>query len=337
MKTTNFVPLLTYFASLYTTIHAQSCYYANGTTVERKEFIPCSNDPVRTICCALNRLNPSGSDISKGWPRDTCLDNGVCSNNQMNNGQNVTIYTAVFCTNKDITSPDCLDVCRQTRGGGGGARMTPCDGTPTSKKWCCGDSSSCCTNNIGVVELPDKFVGRAIFSSASASSSSSTPASSPSASTSPPSTLNTTGQSQPASSAPPPPPTSATGLSIGAKAGIAIGAILGVLLLLGILFFVRKALAWKNKAASAASEVEVEASGCANHDSPHYQFQQQQDAVMYRYEAARNGINELSDAKAAKVSELPEAMQMAELPSYSPLEEKKAQGCVGEGGMRGIW
>jgi hypothetical protein len=141
---------------------------------------------------------------------------------------------------------------------------------------------------------------------------------------------NTTGQLQSSFSASPPLPTSATSLSTGAKAGIAVGAILGVFLLIGILFFVRKALAWK-KAASTASKAEVEASGYAHRDSPPYQFQQQQDAAVYnygRYEAGSNEINELHDAKAAKVSELPESQvselsettQMAELPSYSPLK-----------------
>lgn len=206
--------------------------------------------------------------------------------------------------------------------------MTPCDGTPTSKRWCCGDSDACCTNMIGVVELPEKFVGRAVVSSSSSSSVSSATATSGASQA----TASAPGQSN--SSSPPPEP---AGLSGGAKAGIAIGAILGALLLLGAVFFVRKALAWKKQARSTATTSGGEAAAgsaiYAKGDSPYYHYQQHQsqDPVANRFEAADGEVRELGDTRAQNPSELHEFSQPAELefsqpaelPSYSPLASRK--------------
>ncbi|KAF1976649.1 hypothetical protein BU23DRAFT_31531 [Bimuria novae-zelandiae CBS 107.79] len=155
------------------------CYYANGTQTRSEEVRQCSNG-VSTICCTLNRENKPGSELNEtgGWTQDECLPNGLCQNRHMYNGVSKTNWWLEYCTNPDPTTRECLDVCRQTRDSAGGSRMTPCgesgDGSYNAllderetTRWCCGDSDACCTNNIGVVELPKKFTGRAIKSSIS--------------------------------------------------------------------------------------------------------------------------------------------------------------------------
>lgn len=214
------------------------CHYANGSALrEPTDQAPCNLDGVRTICCATNRTNPSGGSLEDGATQDKCLPNGLCRNDFYDpeadeDKRNGTTYWLDFCTNSDVTSTDCLDVCRNTRDVGGGTRLTPCDteNPANSTRWCCGDSNVCCTNNAGVVELPQKFVGRPIVSS---SSSGSSPTSS---STSPPSASTSATQAAESS-----------GLSTGAKAGIGVGVALGVIALLAAAFFARKAYAYKKR------------------------------------------------------------------------------------------
>lgn len=121
--------------------------------------------------------------------------------------------------------------------------MTPCDGTATSEKWCCGlKNTDCCGTDKEIVLAA--VLGDATTSSSSASSSSSA-------------TTSSTTQTTPATSAstiaalltqtPTPTPTQTTdpvtqtGLSTGGKAGIGIGsAALALIAVGGILYFVRR-------------------------------------------------------------------------------------------------
>ena len=89
--------------------------------------------------------------------------------------------------------------------------MTPCDGTASSNKWCCGKECSC-SEEVNVHSLSAVF-GEAISDSSKQNSRS--------------------------------------GLSTGAKAGIGVAAAIGVLALIGSAFFVVKVFQWKNKAARA--------------------------------------------------------------------------------------
>lgn len=75
--------------------------------------------------------------------------------------------------------------------------MTPCDGTPNSKTWCCGSTKDCCTSEHAIT-LAQRLGTRA--------------------------SAHTGSQ-----------------LSNGAKAGIAVGVFVGVIVLMTFLFFVRRA------------------------------------------------------------------------------------------------
>lgn len=195
-------------------------------------------DPVKTICCATNRKNPPGSDIGDNfnWTADECLMNGICRNRRVDKGTKITEYWLNYCTDKDYSSGKCLDICRAQRGEGGATRMTPCDSTnpANSTRWCCGDSTSCCTNAIGYVELPKSFVGHAISSTTTSTGTSSTTSSASSSSSSAPSQT--------------PAPSGDSGLTTGAKAGIGVGVSAAAIALVGAAFFLRKAYGWKKQA-----------------------------------------------------------------------------------------
>ena len=72
------------FAALSAGILAQStdaCRFKNGTTLPSEGFYdwyqPC---PGSSVCCALNRDNAPGGNVSLGLTRDECLPNGLCQN-----------------------------------------------------------------------------------------------------------------------------------------------------------------------------------------------------------------------------------------------------------------
>ena len=233
--------------ALLGTALAQStpCYYANGTALKgRYEFVPCSNS-VKTICCALNRQNSPGGDIANGQSQDVCLSNGLCENRWVNAGTTLINYWLNFCTNKDVTSSDCLDICRDSRDDTGAAQLTPCDGTRNSTRWCCGNSLSCCKSNDGYVELPQEFHGAISTSKPSPAS----PSASSSASSAPKSSASSTGfqvaQSQ------------GKELSAGAKAGIAVGIVAAVLVALAAGYFARQAQRYKKEASTLKATNEL--------------------------------------------------------------------------------
>ncbi|KAF2644648.1 hypothetical protein P280DRAFT_465942 [Massarina eburnea CBS 473.64] len=231
--------LFPFLSFLTPTLAAADCFFANGTVLPTTQAFfstiqPCVDDPVKTICCNLGRDNEPGGDYVNGYTNDECLPNGLCQNRLVKNGTKTTNYWLEYCTDKDVTSGKCLDVCRETRNDAGGTLMTPCDGTNNSTKWCCGGSTTCCTNDYGVVQLPRQFSGKAISSGVVSLSSASTPSPAPS-------------QSLPAER-------KGSELSSGTKAGIGIGVVFGLLVLVGAIFFVVKALAWRRKANLQESE-----------------------------------------------------------------------------------
>jgi hypothetical protein len=72
------------FAALGAGILAQStdaCRFKNGTALPSEGFYdwyqPC---PGSSVCCALNRDNAPGGNVSLGLTRDECLPNGLCQN-----------------------------------------------------------------------------------------------------------------------------------------------------------------------------------------------------------------------------------------------------------------
>ncbi|ORY08581.1 hypothetical protein BCR34DRAFT_391822 [Clohesyomyces aquaticus] len=131
----------------------------------------------------------------------------------------------------------------------GNMYMTPCDGNPTSEKWCCGNKTDCC-NTDRAITLAAKF--QAGGSSSSTSISSSLFATAPGSfvtTTATGSATNTSDTRQGASKG---------GLSTDAKACIGVGAVAGALILLGLGFFVARYLQYKKVAESALISHETE-------------------------------------------------------------------------------
>lgn len=159
-----------------------------------------------------------------------------------------------------------LDIILITIQGTGFKDMTPCDGTSTSERWCCGSNTNdCCSpdSRLPVVILARNFLDAAPTTvtgsmQPSSPSKSNPSSSSPSASkTSNPSSSSPSSSSSPAESQPGQPTTSSPpsspqqensptssnstqapqdsqSLSTGAKVGIAIGALIGGAALVGI-------------------------------------------------------------------------------------------------------
>ena len=243
--------LFVHLALLPYAVLAQTCYNTAGIAITDPEVVPCAISPVKSLCCYSNRTLPAGGPHEKGNTADECLASGICQNRFTFEGKPGTTYWLEHCTDRDIESGNCMDICRSSRGPSGTAMITPCDGTNKSEKWCCGDTTACCANaNRDLVTFPMEFVGMINGTIASlVTTPTPTPTPTPGFVSS---ATTTTGTPLPTStsSAPSAAPQN-TGLSTGAKAGIAIGAVLGVLALIGVGFFARKALAWKKEAEGA--------------------------------------------------------------------------------------
>ncbi|KAJ9293795.1 hypothetical protein DTO271G3_7422 [Paecilomyces variotii] len=175
------------------------------------------------MCCATNRTNPSGGNANDGYTADICLQNGLCMNIQ--NGGNTTTYWRVMCTSTDwSTGGKCLDVCADegTAGYSGTARVTPCDGTPTSTTWCCGLNNTACCNSTSAITVPALFGATSTSTSTSSSKSTSTENAT---SSSPSATANN----------------ASSGLSTGAKAGVGVGVAAGAIAIIAVVVFLLRA------------------------------------------------------------------------------------------------
>jgi len=196
-----------------------------------------------------------------------------------------------------------LDICREERDYWGGAPITPCGDAGTTERWCCGETVDCCTNDVGVINLPRTFVGQISTASASTRASSQSSIATAASSSSSTSSGNTTPSNASAEEASTTPSSSETssrqgnsgGLSSGAKAGIGVGVTVGVLGLAGAVFFIIKALSWRKK---------VKGTGTGG-----YAGDQQNTTypntypVMEKYQFTAVPAGELSDTAAA--AELP--------------------------------
>lgn len=235
---------------------APPCFFPNGTALPTTGFFgiikPCAQSHLSSICCALNRDVPPGANITdfKGWAADECLPNGLCHNYHVKGQKKEQTFWLEYCTEKDLGSPRCLDICRHTRNADGGSVMTPCDGTATSRRWCCGSSKKCCTNDVDVVILDARFTGGLLeegatktssTSSSSQTATSSAPESSITSAASGTSSLATAASaatSSPSQSFTPSRQNQDEGLSTGAKTGIGLGVALGVIAVLCLALFI---------------------------------------------------------------------------------------------------
>ncbi|KAF1849211.1 uncharacterized protein K460DRAFT_415619 [Cucurbitaria berberidis CBS 394.84] len=133
-------------------VSVSSCFLPNGTALDDRWAQSCSPDPrnpLHTVCCHTKWENPPGGDIILGPTADECLPNGLCQNRGWSSVEGDkkppwTHYYRVYCTNQDWSG--CLDVCNIGLAADDVAQITPCDQSGTSEKWCCGNSTDCCTS-----------------------------------------------------------------------------------------------------------------------------------------------------------------------------------------------
>ncbi|KAF2710036.1 hypothetical protein K504DRAFT_490256 [Pleomassaria siparia CBS 279.74] len=240
-----FALLCLYIAILFPLVFGQTCYLPNGKATNDTDFAPCPQAGLETICCALNRTVTYGGDTINGNAREECMSNGLCSSLYISDGYTQQSYWRNLCTEQDWLSGNCLNFCAENKLGGtdsAGSQMVPCDGTATSKKWCCGVSCSC-SDEANVHELP-AILGGALAEDSS--SSSILPTNNPSATKSPFSPLQSTNAGAGDSG----PNTTRMGLSSGAKAGIGIAVAFAAISLVAMSFLLWKALAWKRETAA---------------------------------------------------------------------------------------
>ncbi|RYN86201.1 hypothetical protein AA0120_g8293 [Alternaria tenuissima] len=130
-----------------------TCYLPNGTEHLDSGTSRCASsidDPLYYTCCQSGWVNPPGGDVKNGPTADECLPNGLCQNRGFSSvqGQEVpgwTHFYRVNCANENWEG--CINVCKDGDLANDSAQMTPCDGTPTSEFWCCGDSNECCSSS----------------------------------------------------------------------------------------------------------------------------------------------------------------------------------------------
>jgi hypothetical protein len=89
-----------------------ACYKPDGTAAD-SEYVPCQSSGV-SMCCALDRSNPSGGLLSNGYTVDICLENGLCRNNfetTNSNGQLTrgTTFWRESCSSSNWS--ECLNLC----------------------------------------------------------------------------------------------------------------------------------------------------------------------------------------------------------------------------------
>ncbi|KAL5461636.1 hypothetical protein PMIN06_002129 [Paraphaeosphaeria minitans] len=254
---------LVFFASC-TTLATATCYTPDGNAVQGDDIAPCSNDPsdpLSHICCITNRPKAPGTSINASEIRDTCLPNGLCQNESLLKDGSVYLqWGRNWCTNPDWSTGQCLDdVCTRTAGNKSGlVRVIPCSGKNSSLTWCCGDSDECCTSTdqTDLVSLAPTFTTAATTSTSYASSSTLTmPEVTPDTTIIETSrTSSSGGPSGTGIDNPRVTPGENSDLSRGAKAGIAIGAVLGAVLLVMLGVWVSKAMAWRRDAYAARAQ-----------------------------------------------------------------------------------
>ncbi|KAL6705606.1 hypothetical protein ACN47E_006553 [Coniothyrium glycines] len=207
-------------AFLYIAVSGQQCYNPDGSL---DDSWPCSSDPsnpLADVCCLTGREVPSGGNATLTPTRDECLPNGLCLNRGFDNArpEGWNHFYRVGCANKDWSG--CLDVCL-IGATNNPSQLTPCDNTSTSERWCCGDTTECCSEGSKekAVIIP-RSLGVFLSSASAAATASSSGA-----------------VLEPSKSPAPDNPNGSRGRNIGLGVGVGVGALL--LLLAGFWLFLR--------------------------------------------------------------------------------------------------
>ncbi|KAL1795495.1 hypothetical protein ACET3X_005719 [Alternaria dauci] len=227
------LPRTVLWLALTTLAAADNCYWRNGGLQTVAKYQPCSNDtsdPLSHICCKI------------GEGEDTCLPNGICQAVAPTD-THYGLYFRETCTLQNWEAGGCLNLCSSgEEQGKNDVTVTPCDGTPTSEFWCCGDSTNCCTDpNLEKFKVEPTFSG-IITSSLLPTSASASVSPSASSTSSTPSSSNSNANANANTSTPAPSAipqnNHSAGLSTGAKAGIGVGAAAGVIALIAVGIFI---------------------------------------------------------------------------------------------------
>ncbi|KAJ5736655.1 uncharacterized protein N7483_001780 [Penicillium malachiteum] len=153
--------LLVFYVLLFPARVLATCYNPDGSVQDGESYKPCiAIDGSKTMCCALNRTNPSGGLLSDGWTADICLGNGLCQNIVNGTGDDGeswslgSTYWRDQCWTSDWNSSgNCLNYCM----GEETSHMTPCDGTKNSSTWCCGDDNTACCGTSSAITISQYF------------------------------------------------------------------------------------------------------------------------------------------------------------------------------------
>jgi len=154
-------------------------------------------------------------------------------------------------------------------------QLTPCDGTATSEKWCCGDNTDCCPAGF---EYKALYIPQKLSNTSSAQSLYSAQVQNQTA------TSNSTSIPSPAEPA--------KGLSGGAKAGIGIGIVLGVLVSLAAGFFAGYLAKRHWKRLGDTKDVRVELGSANQYSAGDFQ---------YEHKASVYASHELNGARAHEI------------------------------------
>ncbi|KAJ8111904.1 hypothetical protein OPT61_g5613 [Boeremia exigua] len=225
------------------------CRHPNGNLQTDLYHASCAgvlDNPLNTMCCAIERPNPSEGLSQDGLTADVCLPNGLCkqSSRQDENSSVITTYFREECTVADWKSGKCLSICL-SNSVSRNVEMTPCDGTANSTRWCCGNNEECCAGDIGVETLAQTFVGM-LASATMAPSSSATVSDS---------SFTAASNTSPSNTAAPVSSETSSRIPPGAIAGIVIGAFAAVTLAIAAWFLV----AHRRRSAASPPPTYVEA------------------------------------------------------------------------------
>lgn len=92
------------------------CRHPNGNIQTDAYHAPCSEalgNPLNTMCCAIDRPNPSGGYSADGLAADLCLPNGLCQQKWTPDENSTTRieYYREECTVEGWKNGSCLSVC----------------------------------------------------------------------------------------------------------------------------------------------------------------------------------------------------------------------------------
>ncbi|XP_014551177.1 hypothetical protein COCVIDRAFT_42485 [Bipolaris victoriae FI3] len=205
------------------------CYSRNGTTLLNAAFQPCNNTTKYSACCMTN--HSGAGDI--GIADDVCMENGLCQNYAVYNGNNEgeQVWSRQGCTDPLWNSPYCLgDVCNKPEYADkwGNVGVHNCGG----ENWCCGEKT-CCNDESNIFELAATVGPISTIISA-------TPSVTPFLSATPSSSAITLSTLTPTPSSVLEGNVSSGGLSAVAKAGIGVGIAVFVILAAGISWMISR-------------------------------------------------------------------------------------------------